>query len=136
MKLNLFADTYVVCKLQDDAELVKWFDQDRMPMLTLVTDGHGKTVVCPKRSANQAGFTNDIKCQTEWRCFQVDGILDFEMIGIIAGLTAVLEKANISVYVISSFETDYLMVMTEYVEKAVEAFENDGHIVERVPANN
>ncbi len=53
-----------------------------------------------------------------WTCFAVAGPLDFALTGIVAGMTAPLAEAGIPVFVISSFDTDYLLVKTETAARA------------------
>ena len=136
MKLNLFTEIYVVCKLNDDAQLGGWLKPNSQRLIMAAQDEYGKTVVCSKEYAEHCDRADDVQCQTEWRCFQVDGILDFDMVGIMAELSGLMNNVGISVYAISSFETDYLMVMKDNVDKAVEAFENSGHTVIRLINSN
>ena len=62
------------------------------------------------------------KRDSNWRGFKVDGILDFSSIGIINDLTKPLKDKQISVFVISTFNTDYIFVKAESFNKAMEIF--------------
>ncbi len=72
----------------------------------------------------------NIKAEKNWRAFKVLGPLDFSEIGILANLARILADAKISIFVISSFDTDYLLVKEQLLTKAIKALENAGHIVE------
>ena len=47
-----------------------------------------------------------------WKCIKVAGPLDFNLTGILAGISDILAKANISIFAISTFDTDYILVRT------------------------
>ncbi len=62
-----------------------------------------------------------VKCLIEnkgWSCFKVIGPLDLNMSGIIAQLSSVLAAADINIFAISSYDTDYLLVKSEKTELA------------------
>jgi uncharacterized protein len=61
----------------------------------------------------------------------VAGPLDFELTGVVAGLTAPLAEAGLPVFVVSTFDTDYLLVRTDRLNAAVDALRKAGHGVER-----
>lgn len=71
----------------------------------------------------------DIRAQqtsSGWACLKVAGPLDFNMTGIIASLSTALSDASIPVFVVSSFDTDYLLVNGENLDKALEALRARG----------
>lgn len=67
-----------------------------------------------------------------WIAFRVLGQLDFSLTGVVASLTAPLAEATISVFVLSTFDTDYLLVREETKSDAVAAWRHDGFTVELV----
>ena len=64
-----------------------------------------------------------------WRCLRVSGKLDFDMVGVLAGLTNCLATADIPVFVVSTFETDYLLVKGDRLGSAVQALNESGYSV-------
>ena len=64
-----------------------------------------------------------------WRLLSVDGPLDLNLDGILAGLTATLAQANVSVFVVSTHDTDYLLVRDGHLRRAVDALEAAGYAV-------
>ncbi len=62
-----------------------------------------------------------------WRCIRVKGPLVFELTGVLASLSAPLAEAGISIFAISSFNTDYLLVKVEQLELACRALQQAGH---------
>lgn len=64
-----------------------------------------------------------------WRAFGVEGPLDFGLVGILAGLAGILARENIPLFAISTYDTDYLLVKSEDLGKAVAALRRAGHEV-------
>lgn len=64
-----------------------------------------------------------------WRLFQVAGPLDFGLTGIVAGLTRPLAEAGVPVFVLSTFDTDYLLVRADRLDDAVAAWRLAGYDV-------
>jgi uncharacterized protein len=62
-----------------------------------------------------------------WRAFHVVGNLDFEVVGIISGLTMPLAAKQISVFSISTHDTDYLLVPADRLEDAMDILTRAGH---------
>ena len=63
-----------------------------------------------------------------WKGLKVDGILDFSLVGILHDLTKPLKENGISVFVLSTFNTDYLFVKKESFEKALDIFSSEKNI--------
>jgi hypothetical protein len=61
---------------------------------------------------------NSERCHQGWSCIKVAGPLDLNATGILAKLSKVLAEARISIFAISTYDTDYILVKTE---KAIEA---------------
>lgn len=64
-----------------------------------------------------------------WSCLRVVGTLDFSLVGILAELTALLAGAGVSVFAVSTFDTDYLLVRERDREAAIAALRLGGHRV-------
>lgn len=65
--------------------------------------------------------------RTRLACLRVAGTLPFSVIGILASLTAPLAEAGITIFAVSTFDTDYLLVKTDDFDKAVAVLERAGH---------
>lgn len=68
--------------------------------------------------------------EPDWRVLEVEGPLDFSMVGVMARITASLADAGISVFVMSTYDTDYVLVRSAAVERAIEALRSAGHEVD------
>lgn len=66
-----------------------------------------------------------------WRAFRIAGTLDFSLVGVLAGILRVLETAGISVFVQSTYCTDYVLVKAEQLEAALAVLEQNGYTISR-----
>ena len=64
-----------------------------------------------------------------WSCIKVLGPLDFALTGILAKLSGVLAEARISIFAISTYDTDYILVKSENLESAVRALSKQGYTI-------
>lgn len=70
------------------------------------------------------------KVETGWRCLKVEGPLDFGLTGILAGISKILANAEVSIFAISTYDTDYILVKEEKLELACQILkENDYNII-------
>ena len=67
------------------------------------------------------------KSDAGWSCIKVIGPLDFSLTGILADISAILAKAGISIFAISTFDTDYILVKSDSLEHAKKVLQNTGH---------
>jgi hypothetical protein len=72
-----------------------------------------------------------VKHQAGWRMFQVRGPVAFSETGVLASLAMPLAEAGISLFTVSTFDTDYLLVPADNVEAALAALERAGHRIFR-----
>ena len=84
------------------------------------------TVVGPEELAPREG-----PVERGWRALKVAAPLDLELTGVLAELTAALAAAEIPVFAISTYDTDYLLVREARLDEAIAALESRGHTVAR-----
>lgn len=70
--------------------------------------------------------------ETGWSCLRVAGQLDFSLVGVIAELARVLADAGVSIFTLSTYNTDYILVKSADIKTAEQALAAAGHIVELV----
>lgn len=73
-----------------------------------------------------------LKANEGWKGFRVEGVLDFSLVGIINTVTSPLKEQKISVFVISTWNTDYVFVKEESFSQAIEALKNSGQVTIKV----
>ena len=62
-----------------------------------------------------------------WRAFRIEVQLDFSLTGILAGLSAVLADNGIGIFAVSTYNTDYILVKAECLDRAAAALERAGY---------
>jgi hypothetical protein len=113
---------YAVCRLGAEAPLPAWIAGG--PFVSITRTGSELSIVCPQNMV-----PGDVPCESGFCCLRVAGTLDFSLVGILASLLGPLAEAGISVFVVSTFDTDYLLVKEETLSRAVEVLCRAGHQV-------
>ena len=68
--------------------------------------------------------------ETGWRALRVKGPLDFGLIGILAGIASCLANASVSIFALSTFDTDVILVKQDKLISAVEALRGAGYTID------
>jgi hypothetical protein len=123
LTLTILAESLAVCRLAHDAPLPAWAAHGRLISITRTPDE--LSIVC-----EQAHVPEGITCEPGWRCLQVAGPLDFALVGVLAALVTPLAAAEISIFALSTFDTDYLLVKADVVEQAIAVLVAAGHTVQ------
>ncbi|MCF0113991.1 MAG: ACT domain-containing protein [Erysipelotrichaceae bacterium] len=118
MEIKCFEGIFAVCKIHDFSEI----PYDEKFCFIGKTDEE-LSLVCLQEHVPDSL----IACEKGWRLLKLQGILDFDMVGVLAGITKVLADANISLFAVSTFNTDYILVKEEWFDKALKALEEAGH---------
>jgi hypothetical protein len=113
-----------ICRMNHDAPFPSWLPRTSSPLTAIVRTDDELSVVCPA-----AEVPGDVHHEGPWRALRVAGPLDFALVGILARLSTALADAGISVFAISTFDTDYLLVRGETLDQAVTALRSAGHDV-------
>lgn len=122
MNLTVLDGSFAVCQLEPDAELPAWAAGSGLWSITRTADE--LSVVCARDRVPPG-----VRREDHWRCIQVQGPLDFALTGILSSIAQPLAMAGISIFAISTYNTDYLMVKNEKVGHAIEVLELAGHKV-------
>ena len=70
---------------------------------------------------------NTIERDDGWRGFRIQGILDFSMIGILSKISGILAENKIGIFVVSTFNTDYILVKEENYDRALALLSANGY---------
>ncbi len=120
LPLVVLKKSYAVCRLAATDAVPAWATGDEFLSITKTADE--LSVVC-----EEAKVPAGVKAEKSWRIFKVQGPLDFSLTGILNLMSVPLAEAKISIFVISTFDTDYLMVRGESFEAAKLVLRNTGH---------
>lgn len=64
-----------------------------------------------------------------WKGFRIEGILDFSLIGILSKISAILADKKIGIFAVSTYNTDYILVKEDDLERAAQALSKAGYVV-------
>lgn len=122
LRLRVLAERLAVCRLDPGAGIPAW---STGAGFFSVTRAPGElSVVCP-----EGDVPVGVECERGWRALGVEGPLDFSMVGVLASLTAPLAEAGVSIFAVSTHDTDYVLVREGSLETAVAALRGAGHEV-------
>lgn len=83
------------------------------------------SLVCTTEDAPES----TIEREDGWKAFRVEGVLDFSLVGILAKIAGVLAENGISIFAMSTFNTDYILVKADRFEQAAHVLEAAGYAV-------
>ena len=121
IRLRVLPDGLSVCKVASISEIdlgrELYFIGRTADEISLVTKTEDAPVSATER-------------EDGWRGFYIDGVLDFSLIGILSGITGVLAEAEIGIFAVSTYNTDYILVKEESLVKALRALKEAGYTVD------
>ena len=124
LDLALLSDTLAVCRLDADAPVPDWAWEGELASVTRTREE--LSVIC-RADAVPAG----VQSEPGYRCLRVGGTLVLTLTGIMAALTVPLAQAGIPIFAFSTFDTDWIMVKAENLDRAIDALTAAGHRVDR-----
>jgi hypothetical protein len=123
MQLKILDSTFSVMKLPPTETIPLW--ALNCDVFSITRTDEELSIVCPSECLPTNEVFKDV--ENDWKCIKVEGVLDFSLTGILSSLANPLAENNISIFAISTFNTDYLLVKSDSIEKAKVVLENEGH---------
>ncbi len=114
LTLSILPEKLGICHLDEKSPIPSWAIEDKNFSCIAKTKSE-LSIVCA-----QEKIPGGILAEKDWRAFKVQGPLGFVLPGIVASLSSPLAEAEISIFYISTYETDYLLVKEENLEKVAE----------------
>ena len=118
--LSILEETYIIHKLDQSTNLPE--ELIECEFYSLSNSQKELSLVCPEQMLIQSENSSP-----NWKCLKVAGPLDLNLTGILAGLSDTLAKAKISIFAISTFETDYVLIQKQVLETAKSALISQGY---------
>lgn len=122
LALSVLPKTFVICKLPADAPVPAWASQGKFSSITRTSEELSVVAESDEIPENLRGDIN-------WRAMKALGPFAFSEVGVLAALVAPLAEAGISVFAISTFDTDYLFTGATQLQASVAALRRAGHTV-------
>lgn len=118
MRLLVLEGSYAIARLPAAAPEPDW---PAGPFVSVTRTADELSVVCAEESV-----PNDVHASPGWRCLRIEGTIPFEAVGVAASFAAPLAAAGISIFIVSTFDTDYLLVRSSDYERALDALRDGG----------
>jgi hypothetical protein len=123
IQLHAVETRLAVCRLDAGSDVPGWVDHTRE--FTSVTRTKDElSVVCARDDVPKG-----VRMEGPWRAFRVEGPIVMTLIGVVAALANPLADAGISIFALSTFDTDYILVHEPDFDAAVGALTQAGHVV-------
>jgi hypothetical protein len=120
--LSILPETLAICRLEKESPIPEWVLE--ASFFSITRTGQELSIVC-----TQLNIPEGVKLEGEWRCLKVEDTLDFSLTGVIASLTMPLAFEGISVFALSTYDTDYLLVKERSLNRAASILAQNGHLV-------
>jgi hypothetical protein len=120
VKLSTLDELYAIVRLDPDSDMPDWVGGGHFWSVT--RSDSEMSIVC-----RQDDVPDDASAERGFVAFELAGPLDFSLTGVVASLCSPLAEALISIFVISTFETDYLLVRELDLSRSIDALREAGH---------
>lgn len=124
LDLSILAGRLAICRFDQGANIPDWATQ--RPFFAITRTADELSVVCPEQHAPL-----EAPCERGWRALKLEGPFAFELTGILTAVATPLAEAEISIFAISTYDTDYVLVKAAQFEHALEVLEKQGHRLHR-----
>lgn len=122
LDLDLLPDALAVVRLDAGSALPGWLPDRAFSAIIRTTDE--LSIVC-----DAALPPEGLRVERPFRAFRVRGPLPFDVVGVLAALAAPLAAEGLPIFALATFDTDYLLVRAEHLDRALATLARAGHRV-------
>ncbi|MCB2146366.1 MAG: ACT domain-containing protein [Deltaproteobacteria bacterium] len=122
LSLSVMEDLFSVCRLAPDAEIPHWVPAEGFVSVTRTADE--LSIVCLSGAVPET-----VRTERDFRALKIEGPFDFSLTGILLAVIGPLADAGISIFAVSTYDTDYVLVKKNDLKQAVSALSAFGHTV-------
>jgi hypothetical protein len=122
MNLKILDAKYSIYKFKIESSLPAWIYSSEFYSITKTSDEVSVVTTQTDLASEEIIGKSD-----EWRIIKIKGPLDFDQVGIIADLSAIFRKENISIFTLSTYDTDHILVREKDLNTTIKALEENGH---------
>ena len=125
LTLQIMDDCLSICKLDSSAGYLDWawVCNDSSAFISVTRTKDELSIVCPERLVPRS-----VQAEYGWKGLKVKGQLDFSLTGILSSIAKPLADNEISIFAISTYNTDYILIKQEDIKAAVGVLSSDFHI--------
>ncbi len=128
LQLTVLPEEFSVCRFPSNEAIPEWATTSKL--FCVMRTAEELSMVCPTDTV-PSELPSGSKVTTGWRAFKLHGPFAFEVTGILASVLSPLAEAGVSIFALSTYDTDYVLVRENQLDKAVSALHAAGHSVHR-----
>jgi len=114
LTMQLLTDRYGVSRLNQDEAIPSWATGGEFFSITRTEDE--LSLLCELQR-----IPEDVLCERDWRVLKVEGPLDFALVGILAAISQVLAQCSVSIFAVSTYDTDYILMKEKDLTVGIKA---------------
>ena len=122
LRVHVVPGRYAVCRLEAHAQIPDWARNPSFVSITRTPDE--LSIVC-----EEANIPRGQRTEVGYAMLMIEGPLAPEMVGVMVSLITPLAHAGVSIFAISTFDTDYVLVRASQLDRALDAIRRAGHTV-------
>jgi hypothetical protein len=120
LRLRLMSQKFAICSFPPDATFSDWAHSSSI--LSITRTPKEITLVCEENHV-----PGECQKSGNFKCIKVEGSFDLDAVGVLASMAEPLAQNKISLYVISTYDTDYVLIHAKNIDKAVSCLDKFGH---------
>ena len=120
LHVSVLKDRLTVCRLERDTEVPDWAVKGGLSSITRTPDE--LSIVCLEQNVPES-----LQCERGWRALKLRGPFEFSTVGVLVSVAEPLAEAGVSIFTISTYDTDYILVKEEQLDNAATALQKAGH---------
>jgi hypothetical protein len=114
LTLNLHQGELSIVRLSPQAGLPAWLDFAARPLVSVTFAANELSIVCPTNLV-----PHGLRSESPWRAFEIQGPIDFALTGVLASVLEPLAAAGLSIFALSTYDTDWILVRSEKLATAL-----------------
>jgi len=122
MTIRPVGPAFTICQVGDAAQI-----DLTVPFTFAARTDEELSLVCPTECVPDGVISRE----DGWRAFRIEGVLDFSLTGILAGIASILAERKIPIFAVSTFNTDYVLVREENFSRAINALREHEYIIQK-----
>jgi uncharacterized protein len=120
LKFRVLGELLAVCRLAANADIPEWVQSKSFQCVTRTTDE--LSIVCTENN-----LPEDVIAERGWMALKLEGPFPFSLTGVLASFLQPLAQARIPIFAVSTFDTDYVLIKQQDLERAIAALCAAGH---------
>ena len=112
--LTILQETFGICHLDEISPVPEWALENSI-FRSITRTSEELSIVCVQKE-----IPGGVLFEKDWRTFKLESVNDLHSVGVIASLSKPLADAGISIFNVSTYQTNYIMVEEKNLNKAIE----------------